>query len=292
MCADPPSRPPSCRRVRVSDTVAANAEVSASGEMRPATSATGTPAAAASSATWVGALPAADCPSKEPSPVTTTDAPASAPRRSTSSATSAAPGTSRAPHASSPKPTPPAAPAPGASGSPGSRAASRARPASARVTPSASSPFCGPNTAAEPPGPRRGFVTSVSTTTPASGRERRRERSAAARVSRPRAPSGMAVPPASANLAPRAVSMPVPPSVDELLPMPSTRRETPWSSAAVIASPKPDECASSGRSPLRAARCPRCEASSTTPVPCGAASVGGRRSQRCRDRGARAVRSR
>ena len=47
-----------CRRPRasVSDTDAANAEVSASGEMRPATSATGTAASAASAATCVGRL--------------------------------------------------------------------------------------------------------------------------------------------------------------------------------------------------------------------------------------------
>src|SRR5690606_18236222 len=197
-----------------------------------------------------------------------------------SSATSAEPGTSEAPHTSSAKPVPPAAPAPAVSARSArpSTSARRARPASARSIVSPSSPFCGPNTAAAPLGPESGFVTSLSTVTPPAGSGARRDRSAEASSSRPAAPSTTDAPKSLRNRAPSAVSSPMPPSVEALEPMPSTRRETPASSAALMACPKPSVDASSGRRSSPSSSMPDVFASSTTPVPPGSSSVAGSRS--------------
>ncbi len=117
-----------------------------------------------------------------------------------------------------------------------------------------------------------GLVTSVSTRT--SGAARRPLRSTAAMSRRPRAPGATGAPDASRKRAPRAVSIPVPPSVDALEPMPTTTRETPWSRAAAMAWPKPVVSASHGRSSSRSSM-PDVEARSTTAVPAGASAVGG-----------------
>jgi hypothetical protein len=71
--------------------------------------------------------------------------------------------------------------------------------------------------------------------------------------------------------------MPVPPSVDEPEPMPSTSRETPCARASAIASPKPRVCASKarGRGGVPRSSMPLVFVSSTTAVPRGASGVGG-----------------
>ena len=155
--------------------------------------------------------------SYRPSPVITRSAPASAPaaaRRSRprSPRLPAAAARPRRPRARTRSRPPRRRRA--AAGSPPSKPASRARPASSTATSAGVAPFCGPNTAAAPPGPSSGARTSVRQLDPAGRRrpqsgqvdrgepaERRRRRAAA-----PARPS-------SRNRAPSAASAPVPPSV-------------------------------------------------------------------------------
>ena len=80
---------------------------------RPATATTGMPAFAAARATPTGALPASDCASSDPSPVTTRSAPAILRSKSINSKISSIPGLIAASsRANAANPVPPAAPAP------------------------------------------------------------------------------------------------------------------------------------------------------------------------------------
>ena len=144
-----------------------------------------------------------------------------------------------------------------------------------RPRPTALAPFCGPYTAAAPSGPSRGLSTSLATITRVSAsagcRPDRSTRSSAASAAPP-GPSSR--PSTSDSRAPSACSIPAPPSVLALPPMPSTTVRQPWSSAALTTSPVPYElaCSASSRSGISSAS-PETSAISTTATPSRAANA-------------------
>src|SRR5215467_2099790 len=227
----------------------------------PATSATGTPAAAAAASTVPVVFPVSEVGSNLPSPVMTRSAPVSARPSPARRDSSAAPGVKTAPQA--------------AAGSPPSTSASRARPASRRAICAASAPFCGPNTAAAPRGPSSGAVTSARQVTPSGGGGRSRLRSALASAVSAPPPGGSGCPAASRNRAPSAASAPAPPSVEAEPPSPARIRVAPESSARPRTSPSPVVWAPIG-SGRASSGSPLARASSTT------ATRPGSRSQRQR----------
>ncbi len=244
--------------------------------MRPATSAAGIPADAASRCTKNATLPDAVCESNLPSPVMTRSADATAAGSPIASAISAAPVRRRAPHASSPKAVPPAAPAPGTSGSAGTSSANRCRLRSSGAMSPA--PFCGPNTAAAPWGPSSGLSTSVSTQAPRAGSARMPVKSTEEATASPRLPRGTSAPVESSTRAPSADSAPAPPSVDALPPRASNSRSAPRSSAVAMSCPKPKVCASCG-SKGSSRVMPLDWASSITAVPSASSSQSARTSR-------------
>ena len=150
-----------------------------------------------------GALPPADCPSNEPSPVRTTDASATASARPMSVATSTEPGTSERPTRAGRTPSrlrrpPRGCPGRRASGRPDERGQPRRRPhrrcralsAGRRQRP--------------PRGPTSGLVTSLRTMTPPGGSGGRRERFGGSHGGEPRAPGAISSPAASVKRAPSA----------------------------------------------------------------------------------------
>ncbi len=188
-----------------------------------------------------------------PSPVITRSASATRLSRLSASVTISMPWRSCAPQkAYSAAPMPPAAPPPArpSTSTSRSRAIIRAYCVSApsrRVIISGVAPFCGPNTAVAPFSPVSGLVTSQATSI----------RHAASRLSRPlmsmRAsfsssppPAPMAFPCSSNSFAPSACTIPAPPSLVALPPMPMMICFTPASSAWRISSPVPQEVVFSG----------------------------------------------
>ncbi len=169
---------------------------------------------------------------------------------------------------------PPALPAPGvparASASiPGSGLQALTRPSSPRSsseTWAVSAPFCGPKTCAAPCSPRSGLVTSLAPMIAVPPKSKTPPRSTwTMRSSDP--PSGSTgFPRASRNSAPRAASIPVPPSVLALPPMATTIRCGLSCAAARIASPSPRLEADNGRSAPRRVPRPHVPATSTTAV--------------------------
>ena len=193
-----------------------------------------------------GPFPMAVCPSSRPSPVTTTSAsrmPSSIP---VFSITIFAPGSSSAfKKVRRAKPSPPAAPLPAAAGSaagkmPCTSFAYRSIQPSISSASFGSAPFWGPNTRLAPPGPQRGLVTSQA------ARKRHRSSPGSTRPvsikhsSRsPAAPSGTAFLSLSKKSQPSACSIPMPPSLVALPPMPIINSVQPLSTASRIISPTP-----------------------------------------------------
>ena len=124
-------------------------------------------------------------------------------------------------------------------------------------------------------GPSSGLSTSLATTTRVSASAGcRPERSSRARSASAAPPGRSSCPSASRSRAPSACSIPAPPSVLALPPMPSTISRQPWSSAARTTSPVPYELApsASSRSGISSAS-PDTSAISTTATPSRAANA-------------------
>ena len=216
------------QRVRRGDAGAP--QPSAVSALRPATATTGTPARPAAWATPIGALPSRDCSSSEPSPVITRSAPSSWAANPTSSSTRSIPGRMSAPStASAAKPTPPAARRPGRlqSSRPVASATRSAQSVQGAVQP-VDVLRTGALLRSEH---RRGTVRPEQRVVHVAGHHDRGLTQPGAQPDRGRRrpgrpvlppPGGRSCPAASNSRAPSAWTMPAPPSVLALPPMPST----------------------------------------------------------------------
>ena len=125
--------------------------------------------------------------------------------------------------------------------------AKRRSPASISFTICASAPFCGPKMALAPFSPQSGLFTSHATRkahAASSGRAAADEM--CSRANSPAAPPGIGLPSASVRSKPSACSMPAPPSLVALPPMPIKNLLHPRSSASPITCPTPKVVVCSG----------------------------------------------